>query len=46
MIRTQNLKHLPGSAKGRKGGGEGDVRRGAEAREAVKKSRDDESLRR
>ena len=39
MVRTQVLKHLPGTGKGKGGGSKGDVRRGATAREAMEKGR-------
>ena len=37
MVRTQVLKHLPGTRKRERGGSKGDVRRGATARGAMEK---------
>ena len=39
MIKTQVLKHFPGTGKGERGGSEGNVRRGATARGAMEKNR-------
>ena len=38
MVRTKVLKHLPGARKSKSRGSKGDVRRGATARGAMKKS--------
>ena len=37
MVRTQDLKHLPGARKGKRGGSKGDVRERATARGAMEK---------
>ena len=37
MVRTQVLKHLPGARKGKRGGSNGDVRKGATVRGAMEK---------
>ena len=39
MVRTQVLKHLPGARKGKRGRSKGDVKRGANARGVMEKSR-------
>ena len=38
MVRTQVLEHLQGARKGKRGGSNGDVRRGATVRGAMEKS--------